>query len=96
MATNLLGTLGDIHAPDLAAHDDGRPARARARAALWLTLAFWVSGYMLLTLATALSGNEHLPAIAGMRVVTTLIGLGFCYLSTCCSSIPGSPPPSAA
>jgi signal transduction histidine kinase len=80
VATNLLGSLGDIHVPDVATPQHGQPARTRARAALWLTLAFWVSGYLLLTLATALSGNEHLPAIAGMRVVTTLIGLGFCYL----------------
>ena len=80
MATNLLGSLGDIHVPDIAAPHNGHPERARARAALWLTLTFWVSGYFLLTLATLLSGNEHFPAIAGMRVVTTLIGLGFCYL----------------
>ena len=80
MATNLLGTLGDIHVPDVAADDPERRQRSRARAALWLTLAFWISGYGLLTLATALSGNPHLPEIAAMRVVTTLIGLGFCYL----------------
>ena len=79
MATNLLGTLGDIHVPDVAA-DHEQPARRRARAALWLTLAFWISSYLVLTLATALSGNPHLPAIAAMRIVTTLIGLGFCYL----------------
>lgn len=54
--------------------------RSRARAALWLTLIFWGSNYVLLTLGTALSGNEHLMAIAGMRVLTTLFGLGLCYL----------------
>jgi len=80
VATSLLGSFGDIHVPDIAVHDPERRARARTRAALWLTLAFWASGYVLLTLATALSGNEHLPAIAGMRVVTTVMGLGFCYL----------------
>jgi two-component system, LytTR family, sensor kinase len=80
VATSLLGSFGDIHVPDIAAHDPERLARARTRAALWLTLTFWVSGYMLLTLATALSGNAHLPAIASMRVLTTLMGLGFCYL----------------
>lgn len=80
MATNLLGTLGDIHVPDVAADDPEQRQRSRVRAALWLTLIFWVSGYVLLTLATALSGNEHLPAIAGMRVLTTIVGLGFCYL----------------
>ena len=80
MATNLFGSFGDIHVPQVAAQDSEAHRRARTRAALWLTLTFWVSGYVLLTLATALSGNEHLPAIAGLRVVTTLIGLGFCYL----------------
>ena len=80
MATNLFGSFGDIHVPQVAAQDSEAHRRARTRAALWLTLTFWVSGYFLLTLATALSGNEHLPAIAGMRVLTTLIGLGFCYL----------------
>jgi two-component system, LytTR family, sensor kinase len=80
VATNLLRSIGDIHVPEVAAHDPEQPLRSRTRAALWLTLAFWGSGYALLTLATALSGNEHLPAIAGMRIVTTLIGLGFCYL----------------
>jgi len=79
VATNLLGSFGDIHVPRVASDADG-PHHSRTRAALWLTLAFWASGYLLLTLATALSGNEHLPAIAAMRVVTTLIGLGFCYL----------------
>ena len=80
MATSLLGSFGDIHVPDVATHDPDQVARKRTRAALWLTLAFWVSGYILLTLATALSGNEHLPAIAAMRILTTLMGLGFCYL----------------
>ena len=75
-----MGSFGDIHVPDVAAHDPELVARKRTRAALWLTLTFWVSGYVLLTLATALSGNEYLPAIAGMRVVTTVMGLGFCYL----------------
>lgn len=54
--------------------------RSRARAALWLTLIFWGSSNVLLTLGTALSGNQHLPAIAGMRILTTLFGLGLCYL----------------
>lgn len=80
MATNLFRSIGDIHVPELAVPDPEQPLRARTRAALWLTLAVWGSGYFLLTLGTALSGNEHLPAIAGMRIVTTLIGFGFCYL----------------
>ena len=80
MATNLLRTIGDIHVPKVAARDPERELRSRARAALWLTLIFWGSNYVLLTLGTALSGNEHLAAIAGMRVLTTLFGLGLCYL----------------
>lgn len=54
--------------------------RTRTRSALWLTLAFWGSCYVLLTLGTALSGNEHLPEIAAVRVLTTMLGLCFCYL----------------
>jgi signal transduction histidine kinase len=80
VATNLLHSIGDIHVPELAVLDPKQPLRARTRAALWLTLAVWGSGYFLLTLGTALSGNPHLPAIAAMRIVTTLIGFGFCYL----------------
>ena len=52
---------------------------ARTRSALWLTLAFWGSSYFLLTLGTALSGNEHLLNIAAVRILTTLLGLCFCY-----------------
>ena len=80
MATNFLRSIGDIHVPGLAAQDAGHPQRSRASAALWLTLAFWGSNYILLTLGTVLSGNPRLPAIAGMRIFATLVGLGFCYL----------------
>ena len=52
---------------------------ARTRSAVWLTLAFWGSNYVLLTLGTALSGNDRVEAIAGMRILTTLLGLAFCY-----------------
>lgn len=52
----------------------------RGRAILWLTLVFWGSNLALLTLGTALAGNEHLAEITAMRVLTTLLGLGFCYL----------------
>jgi len=80
VATNLLHSIGDIHVPGVAASDDEQPLRLRTRAALWLTLAVWGSGYFLLTLGTALNGNKHLPAIAAMRIVTTVIGFGFCFL----------------
>ena len=80
MATNLLGSFGDIHVPQVAAHDADQLTRSRTRAALWVTLVFWLSSYALLTLATALSGNPHFLAISGMRIVSTLVGLGFCYL----------------
>jgi signal transduction histidine kinase len=80
VATNLLGSFGDIHVPQVAALDADELSRSRTRAALWLTLTFWISGYLLIILATALSANEHLLAIAGMRVLTTLLGLFFCYL----------------
>lgn len=80
MATSLLGTLGDIHVPDVAARDHEQLARRRARAALWLTLIFWGSSFALLTLGTVLSGNPHAVGIAGMRILSTVVGLGFCYL----------------
>lgn len=52
----------------------------RVRALLWLTLIFWGSNLLLLTLGTVLSGNPHLAELTAMRVLTTLVGLGFCYL----------------
>lgn len=80
VATNFFGSFGDIHVPHVAVQDPDALAKSRTRAALWLTLAFWISSYLLGVLATALSGNEHFPANAGMRVVTTLLGLCFSYL----------------
>jgi len=80
VATNLLRSIGDIHVPDVAAHDPEQPLRSRTRAALWLTLAFWGSSLILFALGTALSGKGHLLALVGMRILSTLVGLGFCYL----------------
>ena len=60
-------------------HGAGFPQQ-RARAQLLLTLIFWGSNFLLLTLGTALSRNPHLAQLTGMRVLTTLVGLGFCYL----------------
>lgn len=45
-----------------------------------LTLAFWGSNYALLTLGTALADKPQFAAIAGVRILTTAVGLGFCYL----------------
>jgi len=80
VATNFLGSFGDIHVPQVAAPDAGELSRSRTRAALWVTLIFWLSSYLLLTLATLLSGNPHFLAISGTRILSTLVGLGFCYL----------------
>jgi signal transduction histidine kinase len=52
----------------------------RVRAELWLTLIFWGSNLALLTLGTALGGKPQLAELTGMRVLTTLIGLCFCFL----------------
>jgi len=80
VATNFLGSFGDIHVPRIAAQEAGTLGGSRTRAALWVTLIFWLSSYALLTLATALSERPHFLAISGMRIVSTLVGLGFCYL----------------
>jgi len=60
--------------PDLAALRD-----QRVRAVVWLTLIFWVSNYLLLTLATALTGNVHLKGIVLVRCGELLVGLCFSF-----------------
>jgi len=60
--------------PDLAALRD-----QRVRAVVWLTLIFWVSNYLLLTLATALTGNAHLQGIVLVRCGELLVGLCFSF-----------------
>jgi signal transduction histidine kinase len=66
---------------DAGAGSDMKMLRSRrVRAELWLTLIFWGSNLALLTLGTALSGNPHLAELTGMRVLTTMVGLGFCFL----------------
>lgn len=55
-------------------------ATARGRAIVWLTLAFWLSNFVLLNLGTALSGNPHIVAIVAMRALALLFGLLLCYL----------------
>jgi hypothetical protein len=69
-----------IDLPRLAQGARMRSMSRRTRAVLWLTLVFWSSTFVLLTLGTALSGNPNLAGIAEMRVLTALLGLGFCYL----------------
>ena len=78
--SNLLRSIGDIHVPDVVAYDPEELVEARARAATLLTLIFWTASYVLATLALYLSGNPHWVAISGMRILSTLLGLGFCYV----------------
>jgi len=61
--------------PDLAALRD-----QRVRAVVWLTLIFWISNYLLLTLATALTGNEHLEQIVLVRFGEILLGVCVSFL----------------
>jgi signal transduction histidine kinase len=75
-----MSSTGDFYVPKPAAGTSHRRMHARTRSALWLTLAFWGSCYILLTLGTALSGNEHLADVAAVRILTTLLGLFLCYL----------------
>ena len=51
----------------------------RIRAILWLTLIFWISQYVLLTLATALTGAGHLEQLIPIRIGEMVLGLGFCF-----------------
>ena len=52
----------------------------RIRAVVWLTLIFWVSNYLLLTLATALTGNDHLTGLVLVRFGEVLLGVGVSFL----------------
>jgi signal transduction histidine kinase len=72
--------MGDIHVPDVVAHDRAELARARARAAFWLTSIFWGVSFGLATLTVYLDGKPQWLAISLMRILPTLLGLGFCYL----------------
>lgn len=77
---SLLLNIGNIHVPDVVAHDPEELARARTRAALWLTLVFWGASFGLATLTIYLDGKPQWLAIALMRILPTLLGLGFCFL----------------
>jgi signal transduction histidine kinase len=52
----------------------------RVRAVLWVTLIFWGSNYLTLTLGSALAGKPHLLEISIVRLATMLLGLFFCFL----------------
>jgi len=52
----------------------------RVRAVVWLTLIFWVSNYLLLTLATALAGNTHLRGLIFVRFGEVLLGVCVSFL----------------
>jgi two-component system LytT family sensor kinase len=54
--------------------------RHRSRSIMVLTLIFWCSNFLLLTLSTALAEREHLAQITAIRLLTTLLGLFFCFL----------------
>ena len=77
---SILLNIGNIHVPDVVAHDGQELARARVRAAFWLTLIFWGVSFGFATLTVYLDGKPQWLAIALVRVVPTLLGLGFCYL----------------
>ena len=77
---SILLNLGDIHVPDVVVHDGKEVARARARAAFWLTLIFWGVSFGLATLTIYLDGKPQWLSISLMRILPTLLGLGFCYV----------------
>lgn len=78
--SNLLRNLGDIHVSDVVIYDPEKLVVARARAATILTLIFWSTSYALTTLTLYLGGNPRWLAITGMRLLSTMLGLFFCYL----------------
>jgi hypothetical protein len=47
---------------------------------VWVTLIFWVSNFLVLTIATALAGNEHLKGIVLVRFGEVLLGVGVSFL----------------
>jgi len=57
-----------------------RAQGGRAKAVIGLTLGFWLSNLVLLSLGTFLSGNPHWLAMTGMRALVILFGLLLCYL----------------
>jgi len=74
------GPEADGRAMAAAAHGPHAWTSARGRAIIWLTLAFWLSNFVLLNLGTFLSGNPHIAGIVAMRALSLLFGLLLCYL----------------
>src|SRR3982750_1535544 len=72
--------LDPAHAEALERHYSAETLREqRIRAVLWLTLIFWISNYVLLTLATALSGTGQLDLLIPIRIGEMALGLAFCF-----------------
>jgi signal transduction histidine kinase len=72
--------LEPAHAEALQGHQSLAALREqRIRAVLWLTLIFWISNYVMLTLATALAGIGHLDLLIPIRIGEMALGLGFCF-----------------
>lgn len=80
MNSSLLRSIGDIHVPDVVVYDPDESLAARARAATLLTLIFWTASYLLATFALYLSGNPYWLPVSGMRILSYLLGVAFCYL----------------
>jgi len=51
----------------------------RTRAVVWLTLAFWLSNFAILTFGNILQGSERWVQIAAVRAGLIGLGLVFCY-----------------
>ena len=51
----------------------------RIRAVILLTLVFWISNYLLLTLGSFFSGNQHIEQLIPIRIGEMLLGLCFCF-----------------
>lgn len=63
---------------------DGQPMvetmrRQRIRAVFWLTVIFWVSNLVILTIGNALAGNQRLVEIMTVRLGELLLGLLFSF-----------------
>jgi hypothetical protein len=69
-----------VHGETFAPHLSSRELqRERIRAVLWLTLIFWCTNYILLTLGTALAGAGHIAELVPIRIGEMLLGLAFCF-----------------